>query len=90
MATTFDKTVGKQVSIAINSCLRPLCSVDGESFTTIEAIGSVEKGLDPVQNKIVTENGTQCGFVEAKIRKRKLGSNQTLFEKQTVSALQDG
>ena len=30
--------------------------------TTIEGIGSVREGLDPVQHCIAANNGTQCGF----------------------------
>jgi xanthine dehydrogenase iron-sulfur cluster and FAD-binding subunit A len=46
----------------INSCLRPLCSVDGMAVTTVEGVGSTKSGLHPVQEKIVKSNGTQCGF----------------------------
>ena len=47
---------------AVNSCLRPLCAVDGMMVTTTEGIGSVREGLDPVQHCIAANNGTQCGF----------------------------
>jgi hypothetical protein len=30
--------------------------------TTVEGIGSVKKGLHPVQTAIVEHHGTQCGF----------------------------
>jgi hypothetical protein len=46
----------------VNSCLVPLCSVDGKKVTTVEGIGSVKKGLHPVQTAIVEHHGTQCGF----------------------------
>ncbi|KAJ7565972.1 hypothetical protein O6H91_02G083300 [Diphasiastrum complanatum] len=46
----------------INSCLKPLCSVDGFSVTTIEGVGSHKKGLHAVQKSLVQHNGTQCGF----------------------------
>ena len=34
---------------AINSCLRPLCSVDGTSIVTTEGIGSRATGFHPIQ-----------------------------------------
>ncbi|KAL3680391.1 hypothetical protein R1sor_023347 [Riccia sorocarpa] len=46
----------------INSCLRPLCSVDGMVVTTIEGVGSSKTGLHPVQEELVKACGTQCGF----------------------------
>jgi len=47
---------------AINSCLRPLASVADTEVTTIEGIGNIHDGLDPVQYSIAVNNGTQCGF----------------------------
>ncbi|HYM62709.1 MAG TPA: molybdopterin cofactor-binding domain-containing protein [Thermoanaerobaculia bacterium] len=47
---------------AINSCLRPLCSLDGAMITTTEGIGSTREKLDPVQYHIAANNGSQCGF----------------------------
>ncbi|KAL2612676.1 hypothetical protein R1flu_024368 [Riccia fluitans] len=46
----------------INSCLRPLCSVDGMVVTTVEAVGNTKTGLHPIQEQLVKTNGTQCGF----------------------------
>lgn len=46
----------------VNSCLRPLCSVDGMSVTTIEGVGSVKTGLSPLQKALVTHHATQCGY----------------------------
>src|SRR5437016_1965272 len=57
-----DVVTGNPVHRALNSCLRPLCAVDGLMVTTIEGIGSVRAGLDPVQHCIAANNGTQCGF----------------------------
>ena len=45
----------------INSCLRPLCSVDGMSVTTVEGVGS-QGNLHQVQKQLVKHNGSQCGF----------------------------
>jgi len=47
---------------AINSCLRPLCSLDGAMITTTEGIGSTREKLDPVQFRIAANNGSQCGY----------------------------
>ncbi|CAM6125267.1 unnamed protein product [Calypogeia fissa] len=46
----------------VNSCLRPLCSVDGMTVTTVEGVGNTKTGLHPVQEQLVKANGTQCGF----------------------------
>ena len=61
MLTQRDAT-GQTVHCAVNSCLRPLCSVDGAIVTTAEGIGSVREQLDPTQFSIALNNGSQCGF----------------------------
>jgi xanthine dehydrogenase/oxidase len=57
-----DPVTGNAVHRPVNSCLRPLCAVDGFMVTTTEGIGSVRRGLDPTQYCIAKNNGTQCGF----------------------------
>lgn len=47
---------------AVNSCLRPLCSVDGMSVTTVEGVGSTTTALHPVQQQMVDHNASQCGY----------------------------
>merc|ERR1719183_1690485 len=42
------KDAAKGVRV-VNSCLRPLWSMDGMEVTTTEGIGSTSKGLHPVQ-----------------------------------------
>ena len=48
--------------IAVNSCLRPLCAIDGMAVTTVEGVGSIATGLSPVQHRIAVDNGSQCGY----------------------------
>ncbi|HEY9731963.1 MAG TPA: molybdopterin cofactor-binding domain-containing protein [Drouetiella sp.] len=57
-----DRKTGEAVHRPINSCLKPLCAVDGCVVTTTEGIGNVHDGLDPAQHCIAMNNGTQCGF----------------------------
>lgn len=57
-----DPATGEAVHRPVNSCLRPLCAVDGFIVTTTEGIGNVRDGLDPAQYCIAKNNGTQCGF----------------------------
>lgn len=57
-----DMATGDPVHQAINSCLRPLCAVDGFMVTTTEGIGNVHHELDPAQYCIAKNNGSQCGF----------------------------
>jgi xanthine dehydrogenase/oxidase len=53
---------GEMVSRAVNSCLRPLCTVDGCYITTVEGIGSTRTKLHPIQERIAACNGSQCGY----------------------------
>lgn len=48
--------------LSINSCLRPLCSLDGMEITTTEGTGSCRSEISPVQYRIAKDNGSQCGF----------------------------
>ena len=48
--------------LSVNSCLRPICSLDGMEITTTEGIGSSRTELSPVQYRLAKDNGTQCGF----------------------------
>jgi xanthine dehydrogenase/oxidase len=60
--TKTDLVINEPTTIAINSCLCPLYSVNGWTITTIEGIGSSKKGFHPIQQKIADYNGTQCGY----------------------------
>lgn len=62
MLSHYDWSAKRVVHHAVNSCLRPVCSLDGMAVTTTEGIGSIRHQLDPVQDRIAAENGSQCGF----------------------------
>ncbi len=48
---------------SVNSCLRPLASLDGMLVTTIEGTGSVQAdAVSEVQDCVARHNGTQCGY----------------------------
>lgn len=60
--------VGKYTDDAVTyqsmtSCLLPLSNVQGKHVVTVEGINSAKTDtLTPVQEAMVAENGTQCGF----------------------------
>ncbi len=62
MMTSFDNASGKLQKRAVNSCIRPLCSLDGSTITTTQGIGSVKTKLDRVQYTLAANNGSQCGY----------------------------
>eukprot|EP00045_Choanoeca_perplexa_P016293 m.218258 g.218258 ORF g.218258 m.218258 type:complete len:1312 (+) comp17218_c0_seq1:61-3996(+) len=59
--THTDALSGAETSIPINSCLRPLCSVQGLRITTVEGIGSRRQGYHTLQTKLAEHWGSQCG-----------------------------
>lgn len=58
----FDQARQEVVHVAANSCLRPVCALDGMQVTTIEGLGSVNTQLNPVQYEVGKCNGSQCGY----------------------------
>ncbi len=46
----------------MTSCLMPLANAAGKHIVTIEGINPADGSLTPVQQAMVDENGTQCGF----------------------------
>ena len=46
----------------VNACLHPVCELDGTSVTTVEGVGSAATGYNPVQERLVEYNGSQCGY----------------------------
>ena len=47
---------------SMTSCLVPLANVHGKHVVTVEGINPPEGALTPVQQAMVDESGTQCGF----------------------------
>ena len=46
----------------MTSCLMPLANAAGKHIVTVEGINPTDGSLTPVQQAMVDENGTQCGF----------------------------
>ena len=46
----------------INSCIQFLPTVDGKELITVEGLHGKDGGLHPVQQAMVDEHGSQCGF----------------------------
>ncbi len=47
---------------AINSCIQFLPTLDGKELITVESLADSDGGLHPVQQAMVDEHGSQCGF----------------------------
>jgi xanthine dehydrogenase small subunit len=47
---------------AINSCIRFLPTIDGHELVTVESLPSPQGTLHPVQQALVDEHASQCGF----------------------------
>jgi xanthine dehydrogenase molybdopterin binding subunit/xanthine dehydrogenase small subunit len=52
---------GKPTYRAFNSCLVPLCLLDGREIITVEGVAG-KQGPHPVQKKMVENHGSQCGY----------------------------
>ena len=46
----------------VNSCLLPLCAVEGRELVTVEGIAESDGSLHPVQAAMVAAGGSQCGY----------------------------
>jgi len=46
----------------INSCIQFLPTLDGKELLTVEGLQGKDGGLHPVQQALVDEHGSQCGF----------------------------
>lgn len=58
----FDPSTKARITLSVNACLRPLAACDGWSITTTEGLGGSQKGFHPIQERIATLNGIQCGL----------------------------
>ncbi len=47
---------------AVNSCIQFLPSLDGKQLITVEDLAAVDNSLHAVQQAMVDEHGSQCGF----------------------------
>ena len=55
--------VGDEVKYrTMTSCLMPLANAAGKHIVTVEGINPADGSLTPVQQAMVDESGTQCGF----------------------------
>ena len=45
----------------VNSCLIPVCQINGAKIETVESLGVPDK-LHPLQDSFLREGGTQCGI----------------------------
>src|SRR6187402_2952070 len=55
--------IGNEVKYrSMTSCLMPLANASGKHIVTIEGINPTDGSLTPVQQAMVDESGTQCGF----------------------------
>lgn len=59
--------VGELINGEVNyrtmtSCLMPLANAAGKHIVTVEGINPANRGRTPVQQAMVDESGTQCGF----------------------------
>ncbi len=62
MISKFDKASNSVKHLSVNACLTPVCSLDGYAVTTVEGIGGMRQGLHPVQKRVSSMHGSQCGF----------------------------
>jgi carbon-monoxide dehydrogenase small subunit len=46
---------------AVNSCLIPVCQVEGQSIRTVESLGT-PAALNPLQQAFLESGGAQCGI----------------------------
>jgi xanthine dehydrogenase small subunit len=47
---------------AVNSCIQLLATLDGKQLITVEDLQSPDDDLHPVQQAMVDQHGSQCGF----------------------------
>ena len=58
---TSDESAAGTTWTAVNACLVPAASLDGQEVVTAEGLGSVDD-LHPVQREMAPRGGSQCGY----------------------------
>ena len=75
---------------SMTSCLTPLGNLQGKHVVTVEGINAAAGQLTPVQQAIVDEGGSQCGFCTVGFVMSLTGhslSGQPATEKSTIAAI---
>jgi xanthine dehydrogenase/oxidase len=62
MISKYQVTTEKIHHFSANACLFPLYSLDNVAVTTVEGIGGMKEGLHPIQKRIASLHGSQCGY----------------------------
>ena len=58
MLAKWDRARSRVVRRSVNACLRPVASIDGMAVTTVEGIGNTREGLNPIQHRLASCNGS--------------------------------
>jgi aerobic-type carbon monoxide dehydrogenase small subunit (CoxS/CutS family) len=53
---------GLPVQFSTKACLHPVAALDGWSITTVEGLGNEHTGLHPIQQAMIDNWATQCGY----------------------------
>jgi aerobic carbon-monoxide dehydrogenase small subunit len=48
--------------VPVDSCLVPVCQVDGSTVMTVEGLASAPEALDPLQTAFLETGAAQCGI----------------------------
>ncbi|XP_076048889.1 uncharacterized protein LOC143029787 [Oratosquilla oratoria] len=57
-----DPHTGDNKAYSVNACQTELHGCQGWAVTTVEGLGNTRDGLHPIQEHLVKNSGTQCGF----------------------------
>jgi xanthine dehydrogenase/oxidase len=57
----YDFELDRIIDLPVNSCLRPLCSLDGTAISTIEYLSTIS-ACATVEGNMVQRCGSQCGY----------------------------
>jgi xanthine dehydrogenase small subunit len=84
---------GEKGFAAVNACILTVAQIDGSSLVTVDALA--EEKLTPVQEAMVSCNGSQCGFctpgfvvtLSGLVEKKKAKREDGISEKEAKNAL---